>query len=176
MISILLTPLTVAATQRLIPKAPPAPPAPPPVPARAVLVGHGRVGSLISRALADLNADFAVIEEDTGLVEKLRERGWTAFPGNATSPDLLREAGVERADLLIVTVPSGFEAGRIVEAAREMNPRLKVYARAHSDAEVEHLRGFGADLIISGEFEIAQAMIKAAQQTIPRKPVAAAAV
>lgn len=173
MVSILLTPLTIGVMQRWVPKAPAAPPAPPPRPARAVLVGHGRVGSLISRALADLNTDFAVIEEDVGLAEQLRGKGWTAFSGNATSPDLLREAGVESADLLIVTVPNGFEAGRIVEAAREMNPDLKVYARAHSDAEVEHLRGFGADLIISGEFEIAQAMIKAARQAIPRRTLAA---
>jgi CPA2 family monovalent cation:H+ antiporter-2 len=70
---------------------------------------------------------------------------------------------------LFVTVPDGFEAGRIVELARSINPNLKVFARAHSDAEVEHLKSFGADLIISGEREIADAMIQAATRIIPRR-------
>ena len=41
--------------------------------------------------------------------------------------------------------------------------------RVGSDAEVEHLKGFGADLIISGEREIADAMIQAATRIIPRR-------
>jgi len=54
-----------------------------------------------------------------------------------------------------------------------LNPKIKVYARAHSDAEVEHLKGFGADLIVSGEREIADAMIQAATHIIPRRTAAA---
>jgi CPA2 family monovalent cation:H+ antiporter-2 len=81
----------------------------------------------------------------------------------------MEQANVAEADLLFVTVPNGFEAGRIVELAREMNPKVRVYARAHSDAEVEHLKGFGADLIVSGEKEIADAMIQAAAHIIPRR-------
>jgi CPA2 family monovalent cation:H+ antiporter-2 len=81
----------------------------------------------------------------------------------------MEAANVAEADLLFVTVPDGFEAGRIVELARELNPKLKVYARAHSQAEVEHLKGFGADLIVSGEHEIADAMIQAATHIIPRR-------
>jgi len=51
---------------------------------------------------------------------------------------------------------------------------LKVYARAHSDAEVEHLKEFGADLIVSGEQEIADAMIEAATHVIPRRSAVSA--
>ena len=68
-----------------------------------------------------------------------------------------------------------FEAGRIVELARTINPNVKVYARAHSDAEVEHLRGFGADLIVSGEREIADAMIDKATSVIPKRILPASA-
>jgi CPA2 family monovalent cation:H+ antiporter-2 len=70
---------------------------------------------------------------------------------------------------MFVTVPDGFEAGGIVELARKINPRIKVYARAHSDAEVENLKTFGADLIVSGEREIADAMIEKASAIIPRR-------
>ena len=149
--------------------------APSPVqPKRAVLVGYGRVGSLIGKALDDARATYSVIEDREDLVEMLQARGIAVVPGNAISQDAMEKAGVAEADLMFVTVPNGFEAGRIVELARQLNPKLKVYARAHSDAEVEHLRGFGADLIVSGEEEIAEAMIEKATAIIPRRTVARA--
>lgn len=146
-------------------------PAPAP-PKRAVLVGYGRVGSLIGRALDDARATYSVIEDREDLVELLQVRGVPVVAANAIEPGAMKKAGVAEADLMFVTVPNGFEAGRIVELARELNPRLKVYARAHSDAEVEHLRGFGADFIVSGEREIADAMIDHATAIIPRRVAA----
>ena len=141
-------------------------------PKRVVLVGYGRVGSLIGKALDDARATYSVIEDREDLVELLSSRGIAVVPGNAISQDTMEKAGVAKADLMFVTVPDGFEAGRIVELARRLNPNVKVYARAHSDAEVEHLRGFGADLIVSGEQEIADAMIDKATSVIPRRTIA----
>ena len=138
-------------------------------PKRVVLVGYGRVGSLIGKALDEAGAMYSVIEDREDLVELLNSRGIAVVPGNAISKDTMEKAGVARADLMFVTVPDGFEAGRIVELARTLNPNVKVYARAHSDAEVEHLRTFGADLIVSGEQEIADAMIEKATAVIPRR-------
>jgi len=143
-------------------------------PKRVVLVGYGRVGSLIGKALDDARATYSVIEDREDLVELLSSRGIAVVPGNAISQDTMEKAGVAKADLMFVTVPDGFEAGRIVELARRLNPNVKVYARAHSDAEVEHLRGFGADLIVSGEQEIADAMIDKATSVIPRRTIARA--
>jgi len=149
--------------------------APSPVePKRVVLVGYGRVGSLIGKALDDARATYSVIEDREDLVELLNSRGIAVVAGNAISQETMEKAGVAKADLMFVTVPDGFEAGRIVELARSLNPNVKVYARAHSDAEVEHLRGFGADLIVSGEQEIADAMIDKATAVIPRRSTARA--
>jgi len=171
-ISIILNPAVFAITDRLGRKAvsPEAEtPAAPPPRRRAVLVGYGRVGSLIGKALDDARAEYSVIEDRLDLIEQLQARGIAAVAGNAISREVMEAANVAEADLLFVTVPDGFEAGRIVELARELNPKLKVYARAHSDAEVEHLKDFGADLIVSGEREIAEAMIEEATHIIPRR-------
>ena len=172
-ISIILNPALFAiadrwAKRRAAAEAAPAP-APPPPRRRAVLVGYGRVGSLIGKALDGAMAEYSVIEDRGDLVEELQARGIAAVAGNAISREVLEAANVAAADLMFVTVPDGFEAGGIVELARELNPKLKVYARAHSDAEVEHLKGLGADLIVSGEQEIADAMIQAATHIIPRR-------
>jgi K+:H+ antiporter len=179
-ISIVVNPAVFALAERFSKK--PAPEletagasAPPPPPRRrAVLVGYGRVGSLIGKALDDAMAEYVVIEDRGDLVEELQKKGIPAIAANAISKEAMEAANVGEADIMFVTVPDGFEAGRIVELARQLNPKLKVYARAHSDAEVEHLRGFGADLIVSGEQEIADAMIQAATFIIPRRTAARA--
>ncbi len=177
LLSILLNPVAFAVADRFSPKPLPqpqtaplnpepeptaAPVLPDPTPAfKAVVVGYGRVGSLVGRGLAKAEVEYAVVEERQDLIQALADGGVTAVAGNAVSADMLRDAGIEKAGLLYVTVPDGFEAGRIVELARQINPALRIFARAHSEAEVEHLKNFGADVIISGEQEIAQAMIDA---------------
>ncbi|RYG35410.1 MAG: Kef family K(+) transporter [Burkholderiales bacterium] len=128
---------------------------------RAIIVGHGRVGSRVGKALTASRVDFTVIEDRQELVEKLHEQGINAIAGNGVSADALKAAAVETAKLIYITVPDGFEAGRIVEIARQLNPGIRIFARSHNDAEIDHLKSFGADVIISGEEEIAQAMIDA---------------
>jgi CPA2 family monovalent cation:H+ antiporter-2 len=173
-ISIVLNPLVFFIAQKLSPRAPaPIEPARATSQGRAVLVGYGRVGSIIGGALDDAGAVYVVIDDRQEVVDLLQTRGIAAIAGNAVSRETMETADLAGADLMFVTVPDGFESGRIVELARAINPKLKVFARAHSDAEVEHLKSFGADLIISGEREIADAMIQAATRIIPRRIIAA---
>jgi monovalent cation:H+ antiporter-2, CPA2 family len=134
---------------------------------RAIIVGHGRVGSRIAVALRQARVDYSVIEGQQDIVDRLHAEGVPAVAGNAVAIDVLKAAALESAQLIYVTVPDGFEAGRIVEIARHLNPGIRIFARSHSDAEIEHLRSFGADMIVSGEQEIAQAMIDATNLTQP---------
>jgi len=134
---------------------------------RAIIVGHGRVGSRIALALRQARVDYSVVEDRQDIVDRLQNEGVPAIAGNAVSIDILKAAAIESAQLIYVTVPDGFEAGRIVEIARQLNPGIRIFARSHSDAEIEHLRSFGADMIVSGEQEIAQAMIGATKLTQP---------
>ena len=175
-ISIVLNPLLFALLDRKVKKdAAPAvtatsePPATPAPPKKVVLVGYGRVGSLIGKALDEARVTYSVIEDRPDLVETLQARGVTAILGNGISQEAMEAAGAPEADLIFVTVPDGFEAGGIVELARKLKPGVKVYARAHSDAEVAHLRELGADMIVSGEHEIADAMIDNATAIIPKR-------
>ncbi len=139
---------------------------------RAIIVGFGRVGSRIARALGRMRVEYSVVEDRPELVERLHEQGVPAIAGNAVSPDVLKTAAADRASLIYVTVPDGFEAARIVEIARQLNPSIRILARSHNDAEVDVLTARGADVIVSGEEEIAQAMIDAtwAGQAQPAEP------
>ena len=46
-----------------------------------------------------------------------------------------------------------------MQQARVTNPGIKIIARAHSDAEVEHLTHLGANIAIMGEREIARGIL-----------------
>jgi CPA2 family monovalent cation:H+ antiporter-2 len=126
-----------------------------------VLVGYGRVGSLIGASLQAAGRPFVVIEDADQPLARLREAGIETIIGNAAVPEVLGLANLPAARQLAVAVPNAFEAGQIVAQARAANPGIAIIARAHSDAEVEHLRSLGADAVIMGEREIARGMAEA---------------
>jgi CPA2 family monovalent cation:H+ antiporter-2 len=79
--------------------------------------------------------------------------------GNAAKDEVLAAANLPEARMLFVAIPQAFEAGQIVQQARKANPGLPIVARAHFDAEVDHLLALGASRVIMGEREIAAAML-----------------
>ena len=134
-----------------------------------ILVGHGRVGSLVRDALLEAQESLIVIETNTTIVSGLRGEGIEAVLGNADAAGILESANVAGARLLISAIPNAFEAGQVIARARSLNPNLPILARAHSDAEVEHLKRHGAEVVIMGEREIARRMIEyaVARRTVP---------
>jgi CPA2 family monovalent cation:H+ antiporter-2 len=124
-----------------------------------VLVGYGRVGKLVGQHLTESGQPYVVIEDADKLAGFLRESGIETIAGNAVRPDNLAAANLAQALHLVVAIPNAFEAGQVVAQAHGINPDLVIYARAHSDAEVEHLAGLGADVVIMGEREIARGII-----------------
>lgn len=124
-----------------------------------VLVGYGRVGGRVGRALADRGTPYAVIEDDDARVTALRTLGVPVVAANAVRPEALAAAGVARARCLVVAIPDAFEASQVIAQARAAAPGLAIVARAHADAEIDHLNGHGADTVIMGEHEIARGMI-----------------
>ena len=146
----------------------PAPPAEPagetgPAPSEqtghTVLIGFGRVGSVIGAALERAGTPHLVIEAGDTPIAGLRERGIEAFAGNAASPEVLARANLGQARLLVIAIPDAFEAGQIAQQARRTNAGLRIVARAHSDAEAEHLVACGADVVILAEREVARGML-----------------
>jgi CPA2 family monovalent cation:H+ antiporter-2 len=130
-----------------------------------VLVGYGRVGSVVGAELKAANMPLLIIESDEDIVENLQKQNIETIHGNAADPELARAANYTAARCLLVAVPDGFEGGQIVEQAHAINPKLPIIARSHSDEETKHLVRHGATKVIMGEQLIAHAMIADARET-----------
>jgi CPA2 family monovalent cation:H+ antiporter-2 len=125
----------------------------------ALLVGFGRVGSLLGQRLIDQGVPLVVIETSRNRVDELRERGIRAVLGNAANEEIMTLAHLDCARWLLLTIPNGYEAGEIVAAAREKNPHIEIIARAHYDDEVNYITERGANQVVMGEREIANTML-----------------
>jgi CPA2 family monovalent cation:H+ antiporter-2 len=169
-ISIVLNPLLFKALDRWKADHEPAaqgaaPAAPPRQPVElthhAIVVGYGRVGSIAGESLIAAGVPVVVVEDNKKIIGELSARGIPVIDGNGVQDEVMKTANLAGAEWLLVAIPEAFEASAIVGHARETNPDLTIIARAHFDAEVDHLKAQGANVVIMGEREIALGMVEA---------------
>jgi CPA2 family monovalent cation:H+ antiporter-2 len=130
-----------------------------------VVVGYGPTGRTVTRLLRDASISPTIIELNMDAVREIRDAGISAVYGDARRTDTLISAGVRHADTLIV---SGADEGAAatIRAARELNPRVHVFARAAYLRDVPGLTGAGAEQVFSGEGEVALAMTEAVMRRL----------
>lgn len=125
-----------------------------------VVCGHGRVGSLVTAALAAQDVRLAVVDQIPHVVAELRERGIFALMGSADNPVLLARANLDRAAILVLAVPDASTVRRASRLARQMNPGIMIVARTHSLEERDHLEQNGVNEAVMGEQELALEMAR----------------
>jgi CPA2 family monovalent cation:H+ antiporter-2 len=127
---------------------------------QVVLVGYGRVGRRIGEALTANGISFTVAEANREIVERLRNQGIPAVSGDATEPDVLIQAHIHRARMLVIATPDTLNVRRMIEVARTVNPRIETVVRTHSEEEAGLLERESAGRVFFGEHELAIAMIR----------------
>ena len=123
-----------------------------------VVAGYGKLGQLLGEAVHANGLPLLVLEEEKDHVDALQRQGIETLVGNASRDEVLEAANLPGAKALLVTLPLAFESGEVVRAARELNPHLRIIARADSEECREHLQKQGADLVVMEERELARAM------------------
>jgi CPA2 family monovalent cation:H+ antiporter-2 len=126
----------------------------------AVIVGYGRVGSVVGKALKNQKLPIVVIDQDRQRVEALRARGLPAIYGDATTLGVLEAADTDKARLIVIATPEGYQTRRILELARTLNPDIDTAVRTHSESEVAHLERLGVGIAITAERELALALME----------------
>jgi len=125
---------------------------------RAVIVGYGPIGRLVTRILHENGIESTVIEMNLDTIRALRAEGFRTVYGDANRREVLEQAGIHSAASFILSASGTAGAAEAVRAAREINPGIHVVARADYLSEAATLRKAGAAEVFSGEGEVAVAI------------------
>jgi CPA2 family monovalent cation:H+ antiporter-2 len=127
---------------------------------QVVLVGFGRVGRRIARALQDNGIPYVVAEQSRELVEDLRDSGIAAVSGNASEPEVLIQAHIAKAAMLVIATPDALHVRKMAETARLLNPGIEIIVRTHSEEESQLLNKDEVGTVFFGEEELARGMTR----------------
>jgi glutathione-regulated potassium-efflux system ancillary protein KefC len=121
--------------------------------APVIIAGFGRFGQIVGRLLFASGIQATVLDQDPDQIELLRKWGFRVFYGDATRSDLLHNAGIEQAKLLVVAIDDPSTSLRIVEHALEHHPGLRIVACARNVGHYLELRRRGVEQIEREMFE-----------------------
>lgn len=125
-----------------------------------VLIGYGRVGTVLAELLRQRQLPFVVIEQDTTTVHRLRATGTRVVHGHGDEPSVLARAGIATARLLLVTANEPASTRRAIEHALRANPNLEVIARVHHESQQRVLSALPRTQCVLGEVELAYEMAR----------------
>jgi voltage-gated potassium channel len=129
-----------------------------------IVCGYGRMGHLVGAHFAAGGLPFVVIDNQAESLADFQVPHGLALHGDATSDEVLRRAGVERARALITVTTSDADNLYITMSARLLNARLFIVARAEDERAEQKLLRAGADRVVSpyaiGGARMAQAVLR----------------
>ena len=132
--------------------------------AHVVIAGFGRVGQTLGLLLDARFIRYLALDLDPELVAEARQRGLPAFYGDASRADVLKAAGIERAQMAVSTLDDPDIASRAVHALRRLRSAMPIIARAHDVAECDRLVRAGATAavpeIVEGSLQLGGVLLR----------------
>jgi voltage-gated potassium channel len=129
-----------------------------------IVCGFGRMGHLVCEQFSTAGLPFVIVEQSAPLLEGFRMAHGIPLHGDATSEEVLRRAGVDRARALVTAAASDADNLYITMTARLLNEKLLIVARAEEEAAERKLRRAGASRVVSpyaiGGQRVAQAVLR----------------
>ncbi|WP_342754374.1 glutathione-regulated potassium-efflux system protein KefB [Pantoea sp. MBD-2R] len=104
-----------------------------------IVVGFGRFGQVVARLLMANEKRITVLERDISAVSLMRNYGYKVYYGDATELELLRAAGAETAQSIVITCNGPEDAMVIVRLCQHHFPHLQILARARGRVEAHEL-------------------------------------
>jgi len=114
-----------------------------------IVCGYDRNGMKVCEELQKENRSFVVIDKNKEAIERHSDKmDFQYLIGDATADEVLRSAGIERAASIITTLPYDANNVFIALTARELNPDIKIIARASDQSSEKKLKLAGATHVI----------------------------
>ena len=128
-----------------------------------IIAGFGRVGQYVADLLHRLNMEFVIIELDFRRVEKAKTNGFSVIYGDASQEVVLKAANIEKARLLIISMPATLTIHSIVSHVQLLSPELHIVTRAEGVEELKNLHDRGVFEVVQPKFE---ASLEITRQTL----------
>ncbi|HEU0195766.1 MAG TPA: monovalent cation:proton antiporter-2 (CPA2) family protein [Nevskiaceae bacterium] len=112
-------------------------------PSPVIIVGFGPVGQIVGRMLRVEKIPYTVLEKNWQQVDFVRRFGSRVFYSDASRPEVLRAAQVDKARLLVLTIPDEESSLRIAELVRGQYPKLHIFAVARTRTHQLRLMDLG---------------------------------
>jgi glutathione-regulated potassium-efflux system ancillary protein KefC len=112
-----------------------------------IIAGFGRFGQIVGRVLLVKGINATLIDNDPNQVDLMRKFGWRCYYGDASRLDLLEEAGIATAKLLVISVNDPVAALDIGKLVKQRWPNLAVVTRARSRTDAFDFLDIGLDPI-----------------------------
>jgi CPA2 family monovalent cation:H+ antiporter-2 len=129
-----------------------------------VIAGAGRVGRRIARLLSTQAFEVVLIDFDHRRVDAARDRGYAVVFGDAAREPVLSAAGIERARLALVTVPTAVDSLAVASRIRALAPEAPLFVRTDALEERDELLKLDAIHIVQPEFEAALELAREAME------------
>lgn len=124
-----------------------------------IICGAGRVGSHVAELLQKENKQYIIIERDEFLVHDLEKKGFHVIEGDALDEQTLKNCGIGNAKAVIAVLPETEKNILIILTARDLNPKIKIYARSNKKELNKKLKHAGADYIVNPELTGAEEIV-----------------
>jgi len=116
-----------------------------------IVCGTGRVGQAITEFVRSVGQEVVVVDRDE---TRLPDEDVLHVAGDATSDDVLRRAGIERAATLVSALGTSVDNLYVTLSSRKMNPGLFIVSRADDSESMAKMLQVGADRAVN-PYEIA---------------------
>ena len=136
----------------------------------ALVVGYGPVGRLVDGLLRDSGVHTVIVEMNLRTVESLVAKGRSAIFGDATRPEILEEAGIRRAEYLVVTLPHAEDRSDLIQISKELNADIQIIMRAQYLTEAEALSGWDKTISVYEEGETGLALARKVMELREMEP------
>jgi CPA2 family monovalent cation:H+ antiporter-2 len=140
----------------------------------ALIVGFGVAGRAMASAMVKSEQPYVVLELNAENVTRARAADEPVFYGDATSPEALEHAGIERARVIALMINDPSAVPRVIEAIRKCRTEARVIVRAHYLSDREALLALGAHEVVVEEVESGVEIVARAlhHMGVPRNVVA----
>jgi len=127
----------------------------------AIVAGYGPVGRTVEEKLRQSGFDAVIVDLNPNTIRKQSSLDRPVVYGSCADGEVLRKAGIERADALILAIPDEDAAIEACRVARSLNPRIFIAARTSFLSRGMLASQVGADAVVVEEVVTAEAMQRA---------------